>query len=158
MRKKIATFTFTALMSLGILHAQTMEPFKPKLQTGSELSIDKLREQNLHVVKKAVEGIGEHLPQKVDEYTQIVAIESNGTKLIYTFEVQSGPQSDETMKQKGQKMAPRIKEGICFSSKRFLQADITLRYRYLSSATQKEILRVDVDKEQCQKIWNQPEN
>ena len=148
-------FTFTALMSLGTLHAKpVMEPFKPKLQIGSELSIDKLREQNLNVVQKAVEGIGEHLPQKVDAYTNLVAIDSNGTKLIYIFEVQSGPQSDEAMKQKGQKMTPRIKKGICLSSKRFLQADISIKYRYVSSATKNEVLAVDVNKSQCSGIWS----
>jgi hypothetical protein len=131
-----------------------MEMFKPKLEIGSELSIDKLKEQNLNIVHKAVEGIGEHLPQKVDAYTQIVAIDSNGTKLIYTFEVQSGPQSDDSMRKKGQKMAPRIEEGICLSSKRFLQADITIRYRYISSVTKNEVLTVDVDKNKCGGVWS----
>jgi hypothetical protein len=134
---------------------QPTNTFKPKLQIGSKLSIDKLKEQNLNIVQKAVEGIGETLPQRVDDYTQIVAIDSNGTKLIYTFEVQSGPQSDTAMKAKGKKMAPRIREGICMSSKRFLQADISIRYRYVSSATKSEILSVDVNKSSCTDIWQQ---
>ena len=152
--KKTLTLAISMLMISASLYALPQEKFQPKLQIGSELSIDKLREQNLNIVRKAVEGIGENLPQKVDEYTQIVAIDSNGTKLIYTFEVQSGPQSDEAMRQKGARMAPRIKEGICHSSKRFLQADISIRYRYISSATQKEILVVDVNKSRCEDIWS----
>jgi hypothetical protein len=146
--------SLTGICLCGILYAgEPTQLFKPKLQIGSELSIDKLREQNLNIVQKAVEGIRETLPQKVDDYTQIVAIDSNGTKLIYTFEVQSGPQSDETMKAKGRKMTPRIQEGICMSSKRFLQADITIRYRYISSATKSEILSVDVNKSSCTDRW-----
>jgi hypothetical protein len=148
---------FTGFLTLGVLYASPLptDTFKPKLQVGSELSIDKLREQNLNIVHKAVEGIRETLPQKVDDYTQIIAIDSNGTKLVYTFEVQSGPQNDKAMKAKGKKMAPRIQEGICMSSKRFLQADISIRYRYISSTTKNEILSIDVDKSSCTDRWQQ---
>ena len=142
------------LVTTDVQAIEHMPKFQPKLQVGNALSIDKLREQNLNVVHKAVEGIRETLPQRVDDFTQIVAIDSNGTKLIYTFEVQSGPQSDKAMRQKGQKMAPRIKEGICHSSKRFLQADITIKYRYISSATKEEILSVDMNKKMCEQVWN----
>lgn len=152
--KKTVTLALSVLFMQVSLYALPLEKFQPKLQVGSELSPDKLKEQNLNVVQKAVEGIRETLPQKVDDFTNIVAIDSNGTKLIYTFEVQSGPQSDEAMRQKGEKMAPRIKEGICMTSKRFLQADISIKYRYISSATQKEILSVDVDKYQCDDAWS----
>jgi len=152
MKKRILPAVSVLLLSVS-LHALPQEKFQPKLQIGSELSIDKLKEQNLNIVQKAVEGIRENLPQKVDAFTQIVAIDSNGTKLIYTFEVQSGPQSDEAMREKGIQMAPRIKKGICLSSKRFLQADISIRYRYVSSAGKSEILVVDVDKNSCEDIW-----
>ena len=157
--KRYSILLIRALMLFVSIEAvDTMPKFQPKLQIGDALSIDKLQEQNLNIVQKAVEGIGENLPQRVDDHTKLVDVNSNGTMLIYTFEVFGGPQSDTALKEQGKGMVPRIRQGICFSSKRFLQADITLRYRYLSSATQKEILRVDVDKEQCQKIWNQPEN
>jgi len=152
--KKALTFTLMGLMMSASLHALEQGVFQPKLQLGNKLSIDKLKAQNLNVVQKAVAGIRETLPQKVDDYTQIVAIDNNGTKLIYTFEVQGGPQNDEAMRQKGEKMAPRIKEGICMSSKRFLQADISVKYRYINSATKHQILAVDVDKKSCQPLWN----
>ncbi len=152
--KRTVTLALAVLFMQVSLYALPLEKFQPKLQVGSELSPDKLKEQNLNVVQKAVEGIGETLPQKVDDFTNIVAIDSNGTKLIYTFEVQSGPQSDEAMRQKGEKMAPRIKKGICMTSKRFLQADISIKYRYISSATKNEILSVDVDKQSCQPLWS----
>jgi hypothetical protein len=155
--RKYGNTLITVLVALSSLcAAETMPTFQPKLQVGKELSVDKLREQNLNVVQKAVEGIGEHLPQKVDDYTKLIAVDSNGTTLIYTFEVLSGPQSDDTLKRQGKGMAPRIQRGICLSSKRFLQADIDLRYRYISSQSRQEILRVDVDKYRCQDIWNHP--
>jgi len=129
--------------------AQVMKPFNPQIQTGGDLSIDKMREQNLIVVKKAAEGIRQSLPQKVDDFTKLIAIDSNGTRLTYTFEVNTGAKSDETMRKEGMKMAPRILKGICHSAERFMEADILLTYRYVSSATRNEVLRVDADKSKC---------
>ena len=139
-----------ALAMLGVsAQAQAIKPFNPKIQMGGDLTIDKLRQQNLTVVKKAVEGIRQTLPQKVDNYTQFVAIDSNGTRLIYTFAVDAGPKTDEALQAKGKKMAPRVLKGMCSSADRFIQADIALTYRYVNKATQTEILRVDADKHLC---------
>ncbi len=139
-----------AVAMLGLAaQAQVMKPFNPQIQTGGDLSIDKIRQQNLTVVQKAVEGIRKTLPQKVDNYTQFVAIESNDTRLIYTFEVDAGPKTDETLKKEGKGMAPRIFKGMCTSAERFIQADIALTYRYVNKATQSEILRIDADKKLC---------
>lgn len=139
-----------ALAMLGFaVQAKAIKPFNPQIQMGGDLSIDKMRQQNLTVVKKAVEGIRETLPQKVDNYTQFVAIDSNGTRLIYTFAVDAGPKTDAALRDKGKKMAPRVFQGMCTSADRFIQADITLTYRYINKATQNEILRVDADKHLC---------
>jgi hypothetical protein len=136
----------------GLSALENTRPFKPSLQLGGDLSVDRIRQQNLHVVKMAVEGIGKTLPQKVDEYTTMVGIESNGTRLIYTFEVDAGPKSDETLRKEGaERMAPIVRHGICKSAKRFLQAGIDISYRYRSKASKAEILRVDVTEKDCLK-------
>ncbi len=150
MHRSIRILLFAAAATL-LGGAQVTKPFNPQIQMGGDLSADKMREQNLNVVKKAVEGMRETLPQKVDDYTQLVAIDGNGTRLIYTFEVNTGAKSDETMRKEGAKMAPRILEGICRSAERFMDADISLTYRYISSATRTEVLRVDADKSKCPK-------
>ena len=140
-------------MTLTIMGSGSLKPFKPQMQLGGDLHVDKMREQNLNVVKKAVEGIGKTLPQKVDAYTTMVAIESNGTKLIYTLEVDAGPKSDNALRKEGrERIAPVVKKGICHSAKRFLQAGIDVAYRYLNKATGREILRVDVSEKDCQKL------
>ncbi len=151
---KLLLFFSTLLLSTSILNANTtVKPFQRTIQVNGDLNIDKMRAQNLNVVKKAVEGISETLPQKVDTYTQMVSIDSNGTELIYTFEVDAGPKSDEALKKDGQtRMAPAIRKGICTDSKRFLQSDITITYRYLNKATQNEILKVTMNKIQCHKF------
>ncbi len=151
MRQSIHVMLTLALLGT-VLDAAMMTKFNPQIQTGGDLSVDKLREQNRIVVQKAAEGIGETLPQKVDDFTKLVAIDSNGTRLIYTFEVTSGPKSDATLRQEGDKMAPRILSGICRSAKRFMAADIALTYRYISSASRHEILRVDADKSRCPEL------
>jgi len=130
----------------------SMKPFNPTLQQPQPLSIEKIREQNLNVVQKAVEGIGENLPQKVDAYTTFTQIKSNGTELIYIFEVDGGVRSDETLKAEGaERIAPVVKQGICHQLKRFLDSDIDISYRYFSKATKKQILQVDVTKKDCLK-------
>ena len=146
---RIVATAFLLAMFAGSMQAKVMKPFNPQIQMGGDLTIDKLRQQNLTVVQKAVEGIRETLPQKVDDYTQFVAIESNGTRLIYTFAVDAGPKTDAALRAKGKKMAPRILKGMCTSADRFIQADIVLTYRYVNKATQTEILRVDADKKLC---------
>ncbi len=138
------------MLALGTAaHAAPIKKFNPQIQMGGDLSVDKMREQNLIVVKKAAEGIGETLPQRVDEFTKLTAIDANGTRLIYTFAVDAGPKSDEAMRAKGTKMAPRVLQGICTSAERFMEADISLTYRYINSGTKTEILRVDADKSKC---------
>jgi len=154
--KRVQKYGLMLLMvgCFGTLSAGEMDkPFVPRMQLGGDLHVDKMREQNLNIVKKAVEGIGKTLPQKVDNRTTLERIEGEGTRLIYTFVVDGAPKSDEALRKEGQtRMAPIVKAGICRSSARFLQAGIDLSYRYLSKATGAEILRVDVSKKDCQKM------
>jgi len=138
------------LLSAMLAWATSVKPFTPKMQIGGDLNVDLLRKQNLQVVQKAVEGLRQTLPQKVDPYTTLVAVDGNGTKLIYTFEVDGSPKSDEALRKEGQeRMAPRVKAGICQNAKRFLKAGISIRYRYLSKRSKAEILRVDVAQKDC---------
>ena len=149
-RKKMGMALLALALGSGMAAADEVKPFVPRMQLGGDLHVDKMRQQNLNVVKKAVEGIGKTLPQKVDAATTLERIESEGTRLIYTFVVDGGPKSDSALREEGKKrMAPIVKAGICQSSARFLQAGIDIRYRYLSKATGAEILRVDVNEKDC---------
>ncbi|ADV46386.1 hypothetical protein [Nitratifractor salsuginis] len=149
-----ARSTFFALL-FGITTVQgvastSLTPYKSTMQLGGDLSVDRMRQQNLNVVRKAVEGMRETLPQKVDAYTTLVGVDSNGTRLIYTFEVDAGPKSDEALRKEGrERMAPVIKRGVCQNAKRFLQAGINISYRYLNKTGKNEILRVNVSKNDC---------
>ena len=71
--------------------------------------------------------------------------------MIYTFEINTGAKSDEAIIKEGkERMAKRIRRGICQSSKRFLDSHIDISYIYKSAATKKELFRFDVTKSDCE--------
>ena len=118
---------------------------------GADLSKEML-EQNKTVIKMAVKAMSEKLPQTVDKYTQFTAIRSKDLNLIYTFEINTGAKSDEAVIREDKKrMSKHVKEGICQSSKRFLDSHIDISYIYVSAKTKKELFRFDVTKNNCEK-------
>ena len=109
-----------------------------------------LKAQNREVIKLVVKEISKNLPQKVDNYTTFVNISSKDLTLIYTFEIFTGAQSDETVRKEGKKkMEKVVKNGICKSSKRFLESDINISYVYISAVTKKILFRFDMTKSDC---------
>ena len=111
---------------------------------------EKIRMQNLKVVRMAAESLSEELPQKIDPYTELKAVEADGAKLIYRFELSVGPKSDEQIVREGKKrMEKNVKKGICKSSKRFLENDIDIVYIYNSAATGKTLFSFTVGKRDC---------
>ena len=140
-----------SIMTISILSAGLdTTPFKPTLQLGGDLSIDRMREQNIHVVQKAVEGLNQNLPIEIDKSTKLVKVEGEGARLIYTFEIKTAPKSDKELIEEGRtKVAPRVKKGLCHSADRFLQAGIDITYIYKNSATGNTILELNVTKKDC---------
>jgi len=115
--------------------------------------IDKLKEQNSQIVKMVVEEVGKTLPQKVDKYTKITKLRDENLTLIYTFEINSTKESDQEIKQKGEsKMKNRIIKGVCNSSKRFINSDISLVYEYISAKSKKELFSFKIDKKVCKEL------
>ncbi|OQX73610.1 MAG: hypothetical protein B6D59_05145 [Campylobacteraceae bacterium 4484_4] len=110
---------------------------------------EKIRAQNVEVLKMAVSSIRPQLPQRVDDYTQIVGIEAEGEHLIYTFEVDTDKSGKAVTEESKRRMQKRIREGICHSSKRFLQSGITISYLYQNAATHQEFFKVTVAKKDC---------
>ena len=111
---------------------------------------DKIKQQNINVVKAAAEGLNEKLPQKVDKYTSLIKLEAKGEKLIYIYEINDPKMSDEEIAQKGvKKMKKPVIHGICTSSKRFLDSGITISYVYTGAKSKKALFHFDVKKEDC---------
>lgn len=121
----------------------------PKTQAKADQQI---KIQNKEIVSLVVEEVSKGLPQKVDDYTQYVSIQSKGLNLISTFEINTAPKSDETVIKKDKpRMEQFIKKGICESAKRFLQSDIGITYVYANASTKKELFRFAMTEKDCSK-------
>ena len=117
--------------------------------TPDDLS-EKIKQQNQNVVKAAAAELGRELPKRVDPYTQLVGIDAEDEKLIYTFEIDAGPKSDEQIVKEGkERMRRNVTRGVCATSERFLKSDITIVYRYVSAASKKELFKFDITKKDC---------
>jgi len=110
---------------------------------------DKVKLQNQNVVNMAAKSLSDELPKKVDKFTSLIKIDPRGEVLIYTFEINSTKSDDELIKKDKTKMKKRITSGVCSSSKRFLQSDISIKYIYQSKKSKKEIFNVDINKSVC---------
>ena len=145
---------FTVLAVVTITNSSfAKEELQKTNDPATQAKADKqLKLQNKEIVKLVVEEIGKKLPQKVDDYTQYVAIKSEGLKLISTFEINTAPKSDETViKEDKPRMEQFIRKGICQSAKRFLQSDIDITYVYTNAMTKKELFRFAVTEKDCSK-------
>jgi uncharacterized protein YktA (UPF0223 family) len=124
-----------ALLSAGVLMADVVP--------------DKVKLQNQNVVKMAAEGLSKELPKKVDAFTQLVSIKAKDETLFYTFEINATQSDDVIIKKDKTRMKKAVTGGICQSSKRFLQSDITISYIYTSAKSAKKLFQFDVNKTVC---------
>ena len=115
-----------------------------------DVSQEKMKEQNLEITALAVKALSKNLPQKIDKYTTLESIKNHGTTLLYTFTINDANKSDAAIqKQDHSRMKKVVTEGLCKTSKRFLEAGIDISYVYLSAKSNKQLFRFDVTKEQC---------
>ncbi|MBU1927929.1 hypothetical protein KKG77_02905 [bacterium] len=106
--------------------------------------------QNKLIVDLFVEEISKTLPKEIDKYTQLSKVTSEDVTLIYTFEINAETKSDEAIKKEDRtRMKKSVTQGICQSSKRFLDAQINISYLYLSAKTKAELFRFDVTQKEC---------
>ena len=150
MKKLLLPILVVSTLAFGA----AQEPKVLKVDPSAQAKADKqMKLQNKNVIKFVIEEYKRKLPQKVDNYTQFVDISSKDLTLIYTFEINTGAKSDETViKEDKKRMGEMVKLGICKSSQRFLDSDINLSYVYNSQATKKELFKFNVTKKDCSNI------
>ena len=119
------------------------------LSASTDEMAEKIRLQNQNVVKAAAEALSKELPKRVDPYTRLIAIDADGERLVYTFEVNAGPKSDEELKRRKASRTRVVTAGLCQSADRFLKSGITIVYRYVSAATKKQLFDVVVTEKEC---------
>ncbi len=113
---------------------------------------EKIKIQNQEVVKLAAKELSKELPQKIDSFTKLVNIEGKDELLLYTYEINTGSKSDESViKEDKSRMQKAVTKGICNTSKRFLQVGIDISYIYVSEVSKKMLFRFDVSGKDCEK-------
>lgn len=114
---------------------------------------DSIFKQNIEIVSLAAKELSKTLPQKVDKYTQLTDVKAQGSALLYMFEINNAPKSDdEIVKNAKGRMQNAVIEGVCMTQERFLQAGISISYIYRSAATKSELFRFDITNATCQNI------
>jgi hypothetical protein len=114
------------------------------------ISLEAIKAQNRNVVKMAAEEMSKSLPTTIDKQTKLIDIKTDDTTLVYIFEIDTAPKSDETVKKEDHsRMQKAVTEGVCRSSERFLESDISIRYIYKSALTKAELFTFDISKENC---------
>jgi len=125
------------------------------IKEGQEYPLEKMKEQNQQIIKMVVKEISKTLPQKVDKYTNMTQIADKNTTLIYTFEINTKPKSDESVRKEDKpRMEKAVTKGVCQSSKRFLDSGITLNYAYLNASTKKELFTFSINQQKCKELHN----
>ena len=122
---------------------------QPKIQT-RDLSNEALIKQNKTITALAADELSKTLPQKIDRYTQLLKVVARGTTLEYFFEINTGAKSDEAVRKEDRtRMEQAITKGVCRSSKRFLDVQISISYIYSSAVSKAELFRFDISREKC---------
>ena len=145
---KKMTAVALVLLAQSVMGAATPAE-QPKIQT-RDLPNEALIKQNKTITALAAEELSKTLPQKIDQYTQLLTVTAKGAMLEYLFEINTGAKSDETVRKEDRtRMEKAITQGICTRSKRFLDAQISISYVYRSAASKAELFRFDITRQKC---------
>lgn len=137
-----------------VMFTQLLIANDPMKQTG-EFPLKEMQTQNQKIVKLVVDELSKDLPKAIDAYTTFVDIQANGSTLVYTFEINTGSKSDESVqKEDKQRMQEAVTRGVCRSSKRFLDAQINISYVYISKKTQTKLFEFNITQQKCLEIKN----
>jgi hypothetical protein len=140
---KKSLFVLSAVLTLGSY--SVAEGIKQQ-----DLPISEMQKQRKEIVKLSSKEISKTLPQRVDKYTVLTKVEGKDTTVFYTFEINTGSKSDDTVRKEDRtRMKKAVTTGICQSSKRFLDADISISYIYISASSKEKLFQFDVSKKDC---------
>ena len=144
--------SFQTLSGAGTDHQKqtAVKTDAPALNIRADSNVQDLKVQNRKIVGLVVEELSKDLPKKVDEFTQFVGMQSDDLTLIYVFEINTGVKSDETVqKEDHSRMQSAVTQGVCRSSKRFLDAQINISYLYNSAKTKAKLFQFDITQTDC---------
>jgi hypothetical protein len=115
-----------------------------------DVSPKQLTKQNKQIVQLVVQELSKDLPKTIDNYTKLSKIVGIDTNIIYIFEINTGAKSDITVQNEDRsRMEEAITYGVCRSSKRFLDAQIMITYKYISEKSKVELFKFDITQNKC---------
>jgi hypothetical protein len=80
----------------------------------------------------------------------LTKVEGKDTTIFYTFEINTGSKSDDTVRKEDRtRMKKAVTTGICQASKRFLDAQISISYIYISAVSKAELFQFNVSQKDC---------
>ena len=121
-----------------------------KAMQSRELPAKEMKSQNKLITQLAADEISKSLPQIIDKYTTLVKVKAQNTTLIYIYEINTGAKNDDTViKEDHSRMKKAITKGTCRSSKRFLEADISISYIYNSAKSKRKLFQFDINQTTC---------
>ena len=140
-----------SFLALGIILTFSQWSFGEGLQTKTgEFPQKEMHKQNREIVKLSSEEISKTLPQTIDKYTTLTKVEGKDTTLIYTFEINTGAKSDDTVRKEDRtRMQKAVTTGICHSASKFIEAQINISYIYIGAKSKAELFHFDVTKADC---------
>ncbi len=141
---------FSIFFSISVLVATTDMQQAQQMGKIKQEEINLNVFQNLEVLKMAVEELSKGTPQKIDKYTTLVDVTSKDLTLIYIYEIKTGGKSDEAVrKEDHERMRNAVTNGVCRSSKRFLESGISLSYLYNSAVSKEKLFQFNISQKDC---------
>jgi len=109
-----------------------------------------MKAQNVTVAEMSAAALSKDLPHKIDNYTTLQTVTNEEATMIYTFLINSGSKSDETIKNEDKsRMKKAITTGVCQSARQLLKAQISIVYIYSSAKTKAELFRFKISQKDC---------
>jgi hypothetical protein len=137
------------LVALSIIMTLSQCSFAEGIKQ-QDLPVKEMQKQKREIVKLSSEEISRTLPQTVDKYTTLTKVEGKDTTITYTFEINTGSKSDDAVRKEDRtRMKKAVTTGICQSAKRFLDAEISISYIYVSAISKENLFQFDVSKTDC---------
>lgn len=120
-----------------------------KTKTG-EFPAEQMKKQNIEIAALTAKSLSQDLPQTIDKYTTLTKIVSDKNRIVWTFEINTGAKSDESVRDEDHsRMQKAVTKGICQSSSKFLEAGINTSYIYVSAKSKANLFRFDISQKDC---------
>jgi len=141
---KLLLITIISLTYCQVIFAKEL-PVKQQ-----DVSPQQLQKQNKEITILVAKELSKDLPKDIDKYTKFTSIVANDATLTYTFEINTGSKSDKiVMKEDKKRMEEAVVNGVCRSSKRFMDAQITIIYVYKSAKSKTKLFQFDITQSKC---------